>query len=113
MTYAARWLVAFVFTQMAESGVYAHALGDRPRAERIALALTPSAITHPLVWFVIPELVQGLGYWPYAAVAESFAVLVEAAFLRALRVPMPLLWSLLANALSYVGGMFAYTALDM
>ncbi|MBL8975851.1 MAG: hypothetical protein JNK56_34935, partial [Myxococcales bacterium] len=50
----------------------------------------------------------GLAAWRYELfflTAESFAVVAEALLLRALRVPRPLLWALVANATSAGLGM--------
>lgn len=108
-------MVAFAFTQMVEVGVYAQA-HDRPRplAERLAIGFACSGITHPLVWFVIPELARAAGierYWTMVACAEAFAVLAEAAFLSGFRVRHPLAWALAANTSSFVMGLYGYRLL--
>ena len=109
------WLAAFVFTQAIEVPIYAlaqraihpsndgvasPATGASVWAWRLALAFGASALTHPIVWFVLPPTAQWLGYWGYVALAEAFAVLAEAAYFRALGVPRALAWSLGANAAS-------------
>ena len=88
--------------------------------ERLAIAFACSAITHPLVWFVIPDLVGAAfasfgghsGWWTGVAFAEAFAVLAEGALLWSFRVRWPLAWALLANTCSFTMGLFAYTWLD-
>ncbi|MCO4771500.1 MAG: hypothetical protein KDA24_15820 [Deltaproteobacteria bacterium] len=96
-----RWLVAFAFTQVVEVPVWAAALTGRPWAHRIGLGFLASALTHPFVWFLFPPLVKPhLGWWGYLAVAETFAVLAEAALMKKLGVSDALLWALLANGLS-------------
>jgi hypothetical protein len=89
----ARWFVAFAITQGVECPVYARGFGVRP-----ATAFGASAITHPIVVFVMPYLWEKLylmvitarpglalgadAYFVgYGALAESFAVVVEALYL--------------------------------
>lgn len=126
--YVHAWLSAFAFTQLVEVPIYAYGLGrDRaggpPRwPARLGLAFLASAVTHPCVWFVIPRIIysdwfDGLAdTWPaldawryevFFAVAEGFAVTVEAALLRACGLSRALAWALLANASSAGLGMFA------
>ncbi|MEZ4451572.1 MAG: hypothetical protein R3B09_19025 [Nannocystaceae bacterium] len=96
MTIAA-WWSAYVVTQAIEIPYYLVATRGRPWFARIVIAAGASTMTHPMVWFVLP----GLGwpnYWVYFAVAEGFAVVVEALLLAAVEVRRPLLWSLAANA---------------
>jgi hypothetical protein len=96
-----RWVAAFVFTQIIEMPIYAWALRERVRhpAARAAAAFGPSALTHPVVWFVIPHLIAH-PYLAYLAVAETFAVVVEAIYVRAFGVRRALLCSLAANGAS-------------
>ncbi len=106
-----KWLVAFLFTQAVELPFWTLALRRGGRrdgaAERPAwpaallIALGASALTHPVVWFVFPALKPAMGYWPMVALAELFAVGVEAAYMRAEGVRHALAWSLAANAASF------------
>ena len=107
------WLAAFVFTQVIEVPIYAHALRRSERDEPAALASWPaalavafaaSAITHPVVWFVMPQLVPER-YLLMVGAAEAFAVLVEAVWLRAFGLRPALLWALFANATSLTVGL--------
>ncbi len=117
-----RWLIAFAFTQLVEVPVYARAIEGQRVARSLpaasAIAFGASLITHPVVWFVIPSWWADLylrvidrapwatipspmaRYVAMAVVAETFAVLVEAAYLRAWRLRRALWWALAANALS-------------
>jgi hypothetical protein len=96
------WLSAYGFTQSIEVPVYASALRTRPLTERLALAFSASAITHPLVWFAFPSLLPGHdAYWVMVAAAELFAWSAEAGLLWALRVERPWLWSFAANGSSF------------
>ncbi|MDP3155847.1 MAG: hypothetical protein Q8N23_24460 [Archangium sp.] len=95
------WLVAFFFTQLFEMPIYWKASGS------LRVAFFASAMTHPIVWFVFPMLMDhGVEYWPMVLLAETFAVLGEASWLRFNGVPRPLLWSFVANSCS-VGCGFA------
>jgi len=89
------WLSAFLFTQVVEIPIYRGLakVGWLP-------AFGASALTHPIVWFVIPRLWPG-SYWGMVAVAEAFAVAAEALYLGLLfQAKRPLLWALVANAAS-------------
>lgn len=102
-------------------GVYVHAhpgveiegRPPRPMRERLAIAFAASGITHPLVWFAIPDLSSawlGIETWSHiVAIAEAFAVLAEATLLWAFGVRRALLWALAANTTSFVCGWFCYT----
>jgi hypothetical protein len=102
MAYFHAWAMAFLFTQMVEVPIYAVGL-------RVGLlpAFGASAITHPVLWFVIFPTLH-LSYFWLIVVGESFAVLVEAAYFAFLfRRRRALLWSALANAASFGTGMLS------
>ncbi len=122
------WFGAFAVTQLVEMPIHARALLRRrdasdgssassDRALRFVAAFGASALTHPVVWFVLPKLQRALGYWGYVAVAETFAVVAEAAYLcawsasraprdgDALSFSRALVWSFAANAASVVVGL--------
>lgn len=101
------WFGAFLFTQAVEIPVYVLALrADRgkefPLGKAVGLGFVATLITHPFVWFAFPSLraSMGWGYWTYVLIAELFAVGVEAAYFRALRLPKPLAWAVVANGAS-------------
>ncbi|MBW2454723.1 MAG: hypothetical protein JRI68_09435 [Deltaproteobacteria bacterium] len=106
MTMVTAWLGAFVFTQVVECPIYVRALRaeKRPLPAKVVLAFAASAITHPIVWFVIPAVWMNAeqfgGYWTMVAIAEAFAVGVEAAYFWALGLRRPWLWALGANVAS-------------
>lgn len=112
---AFRWLFAFAITQVVEMGIYVQAFGpQRSVRERLTLAFVMSAVTHPIVVYVIPDLVYDFvadDYWTMVVFAEAFAVLAEAAMLAVLGLGFKrgLLWSLAANACSFTMGMFIYS----
>jgi hypothetical protein len=115
----AEWASAFLFTQAIEIPLYVRVLrGEvvpKPSMARAAvIAFGASAITHPIVTFVIPRLTEGIFAWMaergmsvvwsgafrwvvLAGCCESFAVGVEAIYLRAFRLRRALLWSLAVN----------------
>jgi hypothetical protein len=109
-----KWLVAFLFTQAVELPFWILAQrrgGRRPGAPprpslgtAALVGLGASALTHPIVWFVFPSLQPWIGYWPMVALAELFAVGVEAAYIRAEGVRHGVVWSLAANAASFALG---------
>ena len=95
------WLVAFFFTQLFEMPIYWKATGS------LRVAFFASAITHPIVWFVFPPLMDhGVEYEPMVVLAECFAVIVEALWLRGngLTAGHAFLWSLGANGFSVCCG---------
>jgi hypothetical protein len=112
------WLSAFVLTQAVEMPIYVRALREDPATiERlpiaIALAFGASALTHPVVWFVIPELVAGPDDWlTMVIVAELFAILAEAAWLRAFGLRRALAWAAFANAASVLVGLGSRALFD-
>jgi hypothetical protein len=102
MAYFHAWAIAFLFTQMVEVPIYATGL-------RVGLlpAFGASAITHPVLWFVIFPYLH-LSYFWLIVIGESFAFLVEAAYFAFLfRRRRALLWSALANAASFSTGMLS------
>jgi hypothetical protein len=89
------WLVAFFFTQLFEMPLYWRA------TRSLRVSFFASAITHPVVWFVFPRLMQvGASYELMVAAAETFAVGVEAWWLHANGVKRAFWWSLGVNAFS-------------
>ncbi len=118
----AAWRDAFLFTQIAEIPIYvlamrhaiAKGIAERPRPWHLQLlaAFGASAITHPVVWFVIPELAASFAdpsraYIEYVIRAETFAVVVEAFYfhlIAGVRMRRALVWSLLANGISASAG---------
>jgi len=113
------WFWAFLFTQIVEVPIYMR--GMRARFHE---ALGASSLTHPIVWFVIPELFdrfyvhvleRRLSIWLMAstryaimvAFAEIFAVVAEALYFRFIGLEKPWRWSLIANMASFGLGMLS------
>lgn len=107
------WLGAFLFTQVVECPIYARALRDveRRRWLRLLVAWGASTITHPIVWFLIPELWlqsgRAGGYWGMVVVAEAFAIAVEALYLWGFGVRRAMAWALGANLASVCLGLLS------
>ena len=99
----ARWAAAFALTQLVEMPIYVRALGRR--RHRTAVAFAASAITHPIIWFVVPALWMGRSYFAMAFASEAFAVLAEAMWLTRFGVRRALAWSFAANGASVCVGL--------
>lgn len=92
------WLVAFVLTQALEMPIYLRV------SRSLRVAFFASAMTHPIVWFVFPVLAAWLPWTAVVLLAEAFAVVVEAWWLKANGVERALFWSLVTNAFSATCG---------
>lgn len=91
-------------------------------ARSLLLGLVPSAVTHPLLWFVWPHAVDPQRhYWAYVATGESLVVLIEAGLIGWLarpltgppsgssyRVRLGIVVSVLANFVSWGVGMLMH-----
>lgn len=98
--YVRAWLLAFAFTQLVEVPLYRYVLGCS-----LARAFGASALTHPVIWFVLFPL---LG-WDHVAkvwLAEAFAWSAETLwFARTYGLGRSAMASLSANAASFALGM--------
>lgn len=96
------WWTAFAITQAVELPVYLWGTrgSDLRLGERIAVGFGASALTHPVVWFVLRGLEAPWGFVAYFVLAESFAVGAEALYLRAFGVRRAGWLSLAANGAS-------------
>lgn len=102
MAYLQAWFLAFVFTQMVEVPIYAVGL-----RVGIPAAFGASAITHPIVWFVIFPFLPLPYVWVTIA-AEAFAIAAEAAyFTLLLHRRRAWLWSIVANGASFGTGILS------
>jgi hypothetical protein len=120
-----RWLIAFAFTQVVECPIWVGALRRCARARgprrsgwlELGIAFGASAITHPIVWFVIPHLWlsahRALGYWGMVATGEAFAVIVEAEYAEGFGLRRAWIWSLVANAASFGLGLLSRSVLGL
>ncbi|MBI5609329.1 MAG: hypothetical protein HY902_10675 [Deltaproteobacteria bacterium] len=118
------WMAAFAATQIIEAPIYQRFCVDG----RWWAALQPSAITHPLLWFVLTPLWHQVR-WPLADVLgrgspetlenpaiwlmEIGIVIFEGWWLRRLGGTNPWRWALIGNAASYGFGELLYSVLDM
>ena len=99
----ARWLVAFVFTQIVEVPIYRRTLGVG-----FVAAFGASAITHPVVWLFLVGHLWHAAWAKQVLVVELAAWLVEAGYFRfGFGCRSTLLWSFVANAASFSLGLAA------
>ena len=113
-SYELAWLDAFLFTQVVEVPIYflgMQRLRAKPRwlagrqrqlppSGQLLLAILLSTLTHPVVWFVWPRLVER--YAVMVTCAEIFAFGTEALVLAASGYGVwALLFALLANGASF------------
>lgn len=110
------WLRAYGLTQLIEAPIYFFVLREFSRlrtAPRAFVSVLPSALTHPLLWFVLfPWAWQSYGYWPAAAIGESVVWFVEALVIASLvdrgrrsALTVGMAASLLANGASFGTGL--------
>jgi len=103
------WLAAFLLTIAVEVPMAVVLLRrSEPDLPRLAaVALFANLASHPAVWFVITQLIL-VGTPAYVAVAEGWAVAVEAAFyfvvIRGLSLPRAVAISLAVNTASFLVG---------
>ncbi len=119
-SYFAHWVFAFVFTQFVEIPIYVRGLRVRP-----LIAFGASALTHPVVWFVIPGIFRALDrfflghgarfvldptyrFIAFGVLCEGFAFVAEGFYFMAFRRKRPFLWSLVANGVSASVGYIFY-----
>ena len=92
----AAFAISFAAAALIKTAVYL-----QPLPRRVLAALLATAITHPIVWFIFPRV------WPAGHVetmvlcSQIFAVAIEGAYLASFSVKRPLVWALMANALSF------------
>jgi hypothetical protein len=104
------WLRAFLLTVAVELPVAFWLLRGRdPAGPRLAAVIVfASLLTHPAVWFVFPQVFY-LSTPEYLLAAETWAVVVEAAFywtvVRGVGPGRALAVSLAANLASFVAGL--------
>jgi hypothetical protein len=124
------WLFAYGLTQFIEAPLYFfllyrayRAVPDAPSVPTARLAvsaLLPSALTHPILWWVaFPALYATFGYWGTAAVCEVTLTAIEGLVLVAfLPTTMTRRWlyglggSVLGNASSFTTGLITSRLFD-
>lgn len=103
------WALAFLITQAIEVPVYALGLRRRGWGLAMLLGAGASALSHPLVWFVIQPVMEGrTTFAAFVVVAELFAWTSEAVYLRLADVSWrrSAVLALIANAASVTLGWF-------
>jgi hypothetical protein len=103
------WFTAFVITLTVEVPVVI-VLARRlePNLVRLGLlVLFANLATHPIVWYVVPQLLL-VGTNPYVVVAETWAVVAEAVFygitIRRISARRAIALAFAANAASFLAG---------
>jgi len=109
VSYGLTWFLAFLLTEAIEAPLYMRFGGLS-----FWRALVPSALTHPIVWFVFFHPAVPLSWFEALILAECFAWLAEAAYLRWSRPRLPgmtleraLLLSLAVNGTSLAVGLLS------
>lgn len=103
------WFPAFVITVVLEAPVVLYLLRRaEPDVLRLGLlVLFANLATHPVVWFVITQLLL-VGTPGYVLVAETWAIAAEAVFfataIRGLSVRRAIGAAVAANAMSFLAG---------
>ena len=96
------WPVAFCLTQLVEVPIYLFAARRLPAWKRWVFAFGASAITHPLLWFLLP---WKDGDWQtFFLLGESAVMMIEATWAALFRIANPMTWSVLANGSSILAG---------
>ena len=76
MTYVAEWAQYFAVTTLVELAVAVPLLGfGEGRWRRVFTVALAQLVSHPAVWFILPEL--GMRRGTYLTVAETWAVVSE------------------------------------
>jgi hypothetical protein len=103
------WFAAFLLTVAVEMpvAVYLVRSAEPDLARRTLVCLVANLASHPIVWFVLTQIVL-VATAAYVAVAEGWAIAAEAVVyavaLRDLSARRAIVVSLAANATSFVAG---------
>ena len=106
------WIMAFSLTQVIEVTVGLLFWTDTKVSmlRKISILFGASLITHPMVWFIFPQIRDegGFSYGEYLLMVESYAYGVEALYYYAFRIHRPILLSVITNSCSFLTGVFLY-----
>jgi len=94
-------------TQLVEVPLYCWLLSSGTIRRRAGVGFLATAITHPIIWFVLHALARewSLSHNLYLVMAESYAVGVEGLLLWALSYEKPWRLALLINMASFALGL--------
>jgi hypothetical protein len=106
LTRITSWALAFSVTVGVELVVAIPLLGPGSRLRRATAVALAQLVTHPIVWFVLPQL--GLSRTTYLVLAETWAIVGELLLYRLVFVQLPgsqlLAAAALANGCSLAAG---------
>lgn len=103
------WLTAFALTVVVEVPLVLYLLRRSPvePVRLAALVVYANLATHPIVWFVLSQLLL-VGTIPYVVAAEAWAIAVEGVFYRVtvsdLTWPRAMAVAGISNAASFTAG---------
>ena len=104
------WAVAFALTEIVEVPIVLLLTRGAPAWRRALTAFFATLATHPIVWFVLPEL--GLGEGARLFASEAWAIGAEGVFYRIFLPPFTwrgaLCTSVVANLASFALGLLYY-----
>ena len=105
------WPIAFLLTQLTEITIGLFLWKEISKRKAALYIFCASAITHPIVWFVIPQIAdeQQWSYHTYVLVAETYAYGVEILWYYILKAPRPILLSCAANTGSFLLGVLIHS----
>jgi hypothetical protein len=109
VTYLGEWALAFALTQLVEVPIVTY-IARGPVWKRAAAAFVATLATHPIVWFVIPELELREGVRLVASEAWAFGAecLFYIAFLAPISWRRAAAASAIANGASFGLGLVAW-----
>lgn len=110
------WFAAFVLTVVVELPIVVVLLAPAEPApwRRAAVGLLANVASHPIVWYVLSQLLL-VGTTAYVAAAEGWAIAAEAACyaiaVRGITLRRAVAVSVAANAASYLVGQLVHQAM--
>ncbi len=91
------WLLCFLATQLIEMPIYVKMI-DVSMGRRLLFAFGASAITHPILWFLMPW--GALPYFYLLILGEAAVFIIEGFYFQALGMKKPFYMSTVANSVS-------------
>ena len=95
------WLKLFILAQLIELPIY-YKLIEAHNVKKLLLGFGASAITHPLLWFMMPW--DSAPFLLLLVIGEAAVFIVEGIFLKSFGIKNPFYISTLANSASMITG---------